>query len=64
MISDRDVWAMDRMCVNRCGDAAWLEAAKRADDLADKGDYRGSRVWQRVVEACDFLSAERPGGQP
>ncbi len=44
------------------GDDAPIEAAMRADELAEDGDVKGRPVWIRIVKAIEeLLSEERPG---
>lgn len=49
MTSDLDLWRGAKLLVDRYGD----EAAKRADDMLDKGDLDGKAVWLRIKAAAE-----------
>ncbi len=51
MIDDRDIWRAAELLVERYGDGAGAEAAKRADELLSSGDEEGGAVWPRIQEA-------------
>ncbi len=62
MISDLDTYRCAHLLIKRHGDDAPIEAAMRADELAEDGDLEGRAVWLRVVKAIEeLLSEERPG---
>ncbi len=44
MISDREIWQAAGAMVKRYGDDEATEAAKRADELFDKGDVEGNAI--------------------
>ncbi len=51
------------LLIKRHGDNAAIEAAMRADELAEDGDMDGRAVWLRIVKAVEeLLAKERPGG--
>ena len=54
MIDDRDVWQAAKLLVDRYGDGAGAEAAKRADELLT-GDAEGAFTWRRIREAISDL---------
>ena len=60
MISDLDIWRSAQVMVERFGENAPLEAAKRADELLGQGDMDGSRVWQRIMKAAEDLLRDKP----
>ena len=49
-----------QLLVDRYGDEAGIEAAKRADDMLDKGDLDGKAVWLRIMRAVEELLREEP----
>ena len=51
MIDDRDIWRAAELLVDRYGDGAGAEAAKRADELLRRGDADGGAAWRRIQEA-------------
>jgi hypothetical protein len=48
--------------LNRYGDEAIAESAKRADELAADGDLAGVAVWLRVIDATRQLAIMAPLG--
>jgi hypothetical protein len=46
--------------IQQYGDDAKLEAALRADEFLEDGDWLGSLVWQRILEAIKRLQAKTP----
>ena len=57
MISDLDIWRSANELIKQFGDTADIEAAARADELLDKGDLEGQRVWLRILNG-DRRTAE------
>jgi hypothetical protein len=47
---------------SRYGDAAKLESAKRAEELATDGDLAGVAVWLRIIDATGQLAIKTPFG--
>jgi hypothetical protein len=60
-LKDLDIYRTAKVLIDRYGDGASLHAAGRADELLDKGDMEGRRVWLRVHEAVLELVKETPG---
>ncbi len=61
MTSDIDIYRSAHLLIKRHGDAAPIEAAMRADELAADGDMESRAVWLRIVKAIEeLLSEERP----
>ena len=59
--SDLDVYRAAHLLIKRHGDDAPIEAAMRADELAEDGDMEGRAVWLRILKAVDeLISKERP----
>ena len=48
--------------VSRDGEAAKLESAKRAEELAADGDLAGVAVWLRIIDATGPLAITTPCG--
>lgn len=44
MISDLDIWRSAQVMIRRYGEGAALEAAGRADDMFNQGDFDGQRI--------------------
>ncbi len=62
MTSDIDLWRAAELLVDRYGDGAAIEAAKRADDMLEQGDMEGKAVWLRILEAVKELQNTVPRG--
>ncbi len=60
MLPERDIWQAAKIMIDRFGNDAIIESAKRADELPDEGDYEGSAVWQRIMRAADELLSTEP----
>ena len=61
MTSDLDIYRSANELIKQFSDAADIEAAMRADELAEDGDMEGRAVWLRIVKAIEeLLSEERP----
>ena len=61
MTSDLDIYRSANELIKQHGDAADIEAAMRADELAADGDMEGRAVWLRILKAIEeLLSEERP----
>ncbi len=61
-MNDLDLWRAARLLVDRYGDDAGIEAAKRADALAARGDVEGKAVWLRILEAVKEVQNTEPFG--
>jgi hypothetical protein len=46
--------------IRRYGDDAAAQAAKRGNELLDRGDLDGMLVWQAIISAIRRLQAEAP----
>ena len=60
MISERDIWATANILIKRYGDDAELRAAERADEMLDRGDLDGQRIWMRILGAVKTLLQGEP----
>ncbi len=63
MFPERDIWQAAKIMIDRFGNDAIIDSAKRADELADEGDYEGSAVWQRIMRAADELRSTESDGK-
>ncbi len=57
MTSDIDLWRAATALIDRYGDEAGIETAKRADDMLEQGDMEGKVVWLRILEAVEQLQS-------
>ncbi len=62
MTSDPDPYATAKALLKRHGEAAWFEAAQRADAMLEAGDVKGAATWKRVLAAVRELQKREPGG--
>jgi hypothetical protein len=60
MISDRDIFAAAKLMIQRYGEDAALEAAKRGDELLEEGNALGSAVWGEGAKAIEEM-LRKPG---
>jgi hypothetical protein len=60
MIDDRDTWSAANLLLKRYGEDAATQAAQRADELYDGGDFEGCVIWKRILEAVGELSRTKP----
>jgi hypothetical protein len=60
MIPDVDIWRAALIMVKRYGDDAMLEAAARADQLQEEGDWQRALTWHRILDAIERLRAKAP----
>jgi hypothetical protein len=63
MIPDRDVWRAANLLIRKHGDDAELVAARRADEMLERGDHEGKIEWLRIRRAIVELQAA-PAGKP
>lgn len=62
MIDDKEIWACAHHVMKRYGDAAWLHAAQRADELLEANDQEGHKSWMRILERIEELEEMTPPG--
>ena len=60
MIPEADVWTAALLIVKRYGDDAMLEAAERADQLQEDGDWQAAITWHRILDCIERIQAQRP----
>jgi hypothetical protein len=63
MIPDRDIWRAANLLVRKHGADAELVAARRADEMLERGDRNGQLVWLRIMRAIVELQTV-PVGKP
>ena len=61
MISDLDIWRAAILLIQRHGEDAEIEAAKRADQMLERGDLDGQVAWKRIRRAIVELQAPAKG---
>jgi hypothetical protein len=61
MIPDRDIWRAANLLIREHGDGAEFVAARRADEMLDRGDLEGEAVWLRIRRAIVELQAVSVG---
>jgi hypothetical protein len=63
MIPDRDVWRAANLLIREHRADAEVVAARRADEMLERGDREGQLVWLRIRRAIVELQAA-PVGKP
>lgn len=63
MIPDRDIWRAANLLIREHGDGAEFVAARRADEMLERGDQEGETVWLRIRRAIVEMQAA-PAGKP
>jgi hypothetical protein len=63
MIPDRDIWRAANLLIREHGADAEIVAARRADEMLDRGDHEGQFVWLRIRRAIVELLTV-PVGKP
>ena len=61
MISDIDIWRAATLVIRRHGEDAEIEAAKRADQMLERGDLDGHATWKQITRAIVALQAPAEG---
>ena len=61
MISDLDIWRAANLLTQRHGEDAEIEAAKRADQMLERGDLDGHAVWKQIMRAIVALQTPAEG---
>jgi hypothetical protein len=62
MIPEIDIWRVANLMLERYGDNAEAESARRVDELAKDGDTDGVAVWRRIIDAVGQLASTTPSG--
>jgi hypothetical protein len=63
MIPDRDIWRAANLLIREHAAEAEIIAARRADEMSERGDHDGQLVWCRIRRAIAELLAA-PVGKP
>ena len=63
MIPERDIWRAANLLIREHGDGAEFIAARRADEMLERGDHEGETVWLRISRAIVEMQAA-PAGKP
>ena len=63
MIPDRDIWRAANLLIREHKWEAEIVAARRADEMLERGDRDGQLVWLRISQAVVELQA-MPVGKP
>ena len=63
MIPDRDIWRAANLLIREHKLEAEIVAARRADEMLERGDRDGQLVWLRISQAVVELQA-MPVGKP
>jgi hypothetical protein len=61
MIPDRDIWRAVNLLIREHGIDAEIVAARRADEMLERGEHDGQLVWLRIRRAIVELQAAPPG---
>ena len=61
MLPENDLWRAALAMLKRYRDDAMQEAAMRADELQEVGDWAGAVTWHRVLDCIERLQAQKPG---
>ena len=57
MITDRDIWRAANLLIGEHKADAEIVAARRADEMLERGDREGQLVWLRIRQAIVELQA-------
>jgi len=61
MIPDRDIWRAANLLIREHKTEAELVAARRADEMLERGDRDGQLVWLRIRRAIVDLQSASVG---
>jgi hypothetical protein len=61
MILDRDIWRAASLLISEYRDGAEFVAARRADEMLERGDHDGEVVWLQIKRAIVEMQAAPPG---
>jgi hypothetical protein len=63
-IAEIDIYRTASVLIREHGEDAGLEAARRADEMLERGDVDGCAVWKRIVRAVEEMQRkERREGE-
>ena len=60
MIPEREIWRAALAMVKRYAADAMIEAAARADQLLEDGEWQAAATWHRILDAIERLQAKSP----
>jgi hypothetical protein len=55
MTAEQHLWACALEMMRQHGEAAFLFASMRADELAAEGAFEGARTWRAILERIEAL---------
>ena len=61
MIPDRDIWRAGNLLIREHGADAEVVAARRCDEMLERGDRDGQLVWLRIRRAIAELQTVSVG---
>jgi hypothetical protein len=61
MVSDRDIWCTANRVIQEYGNEAELVASERAEEMLQRSDFDGQRVWRRISRAIREFQAPATG---
>jgi len=63
-VTEKEVWSIASVLIERFGGIAALEASKMADEYLAKDDMTGRSVWLRIVRSITAMTDPEPTGRP
>ena len=60
-VTELDIYRAANLLIKEHGIDAPIQAAMKADEILDKGDWDGRNVWWRMMLAVEELLSEGPG---
>jgi hypothetical protein len=61
LVSDLDIYRAANLLILQHGEDAEIFAARRADEMLDRGEHDGQLVWLRIKRAVAELQAASSG---
>ena len=61
MVPEIDIWRAANLLLKQHGENAEIVAAQRADEMLERGEIEGQRVWLRIRRAVAQWQAEPCG---
>ena len=61
MVPEIDIWRAANLLLKQHGPDAEIVATQRADEMLDRGELEGQRVWLRIRRAVAVWQAEPSG---
>lgn len=63
MTQDQHLWACALEVERQHGDAAFLFASMRVDELVAEGAFEGARTWRAILQRIEALQADQNLGR-